>query len=64
MELAQLTINQTTYSAYEVNQLIAGDKIKFEIETEGDDNIILDTEVPVGKKWELVINVKVLEADL
>lgn len=63
MELIQSLLNKT-YNAYETNHMVAGDKVEFEIEIEGDNVELLHTEVPSGKKWELSVQVKVVETDL
>jgi len=64
MELSRVICNKTNLSGRSVDQLLAGDKIRIEIEIDGDDSNLLNTEVPAGKKWETITTVEVVETDL
>ncbi len=64
MELIQTAMNLVKYSASEINQIEAGDKLEIKLKDGIEANKILDEIVPDDKKWEIFITVSIIETNL
>jgi len=64
LDLIKSVLEKTTYSAIDIQNLIAGQKVSLKIHGGGGGvDEILNVEVPSGKKWEFVTSIKALETD-